>query len=108
MSLELWATVTIECAHTMPDRFGVPELHGHSYWIQCFVASTSSDPIPLPTLQKEAQRVAGWVRAKVMTRQELVGIARAALGVRGIAGAAAVAPPAGLYWQAPARQDAEA
>jgi 6-pyruvoyl-tetrahydropterin synthase len=61
MSVELWATVTIECAHTMPDRYGVPAVHGHSYWVQCFVASSAADPVPLGEVQAAAKKVADWM-----------------------------------------------
>lgn len=60
MSLELWTTVTVECSHAMPVHLGVSAVHGHSYWLQFFVASSPTDPTPLPKLQAEAQRFAAW------------------------------------------------
>lgn len=49
--LELWTTITVECAHSMPAALGVPAVHGHSYWLQFFVKTSVEDPVPLPSLQ---------------------------------------------------------
>lgn len=49
--IELWATITIEVAHTLREGLGVPRLHGHSYWLQFFVNSAATNPVPLPVLQ---------------------------------------------------------
>lgn len=52
--MELWTTITIECAHTSA-ALGVPALHGHSYWVQFFAATLVSNPVPLDAMQKAAE-----------------------------------------------------
>lgn len=55
--IELWTTITVECAHTLRVANGIGKVHGHSYWLQFFVASTAARPAPLPELQSHALSV---------------------------------------------------
>lgn len=56
MSLEIWTTACIECAHSNP-QLGVPEIHGHSYWLQFFAESDAASPTPLGWLEDAASAI---------------------------------------------------
>lgn len=52
----LYTTFTLECAHRVSADLGEPQIHGHSYWVQVFVASSSAAPYPLHELELHAER----------------------------------------------------
>lgn len=58
MSLEIWTTACIECAHSNP-QLGVPEVHGHSYWLQFFAESSADSPTPLAWMEEAAAAIRG-------------------------------------------------
>jgi 6-pyruvoyl-tetrahydropterin synthase len=55
--IEIWTTITIEVAHSSPTM-GVPQLHGHSYWLQFFAETDSgSNATSLAAMQSAAGEI---------------------------------------------------
>jgi len=54
--MELWTTTTVECAHSSP-AMGFPQVHGHSYWLQFFCETSTTNPEPLEGMQRAAERI---------------------------------------------------
>lgn len=53
----LYTTITLEVAHRLETASDTMALHGHSYWVQVFVASNAANPYPLPQLEAHAQGI---------------------------------------------------